>query len=68
MVYLDERGSLKRAGAALHLHPNAVAYRIRRIVATLGADLDDPEQRLSLQLACRAWALARGPATSRAAR
>jgi sugar diacid utilization regulator len=67
-VYLDERGSLKRSGAALHLHPNAVAYRIRRIVASLGADLDDPEQRLSLQLACRAWALAHPPATSRAAR
>ena len=70
-VYLDERGSLKRAGAGLHLHPNAVAYRIRRIVAALGADLDDPEQRLSLQLACRAWALAHGPAevaTGRAAR
>jgi len=67
-VYLDERGSLKRSGAALHLHPNAVAYRIRRIVASLGADLDDPEQRLSLQLACRAWALAHQPATGRAAR
>jgi hypothetical protein len=58
-VYLDERGSLKRAGQALHLHRNAVAYRIRRIAETLDADLDDADQRLALQLACRAWLLAR---------
>jgi DNA-binding PucR family transcriptional regulator len=57
-VYLDERGSLKRAGTSLHLHRNAVAYRIRRIAEVLDADLDDAEQRLALQLACRAWLLA----------
>lgn len=59
-VYLDERGSLKRAGTSLHLHRNAVAYRIRRIAEALDADLDDAEQRLALQLACRAWLLAHG--------
>ncbi|HWE09818.1 MAG TPA: helix-turn-helix domain-containing protein [Solirubrobacteraceae bacterium] len=41
-VYLDERGSLARAGTRLHLHPNAVAYRMRQIRSHLGADLDDP--------------------------
>ena len=54
-VYLDCWGSLSRSGAVLHLHPNAVAHRIKRIRALLPADLDDPDQRLALQIACRAW-------------
>ncbi len=53
-VYLDERGSLVAAGRRLHLHPNAVGYRMRRIREQLDIDLEDPEQRLALQLACRA--------------
>lgn len=53
-AYLDERGSLLRAGRSLHLHPNAVAYRMRQITARIGCDLDDADQRLALQLACRA--------------
>jgi hypothetical protein len=61
-VYLDERGSLQRSGERLHLHRNAVAYRMRRIREQLGdVDLDDPERRLELQLACRAWLLGRAP-------
>jgi len=55
-VYLDCWGSLARSGAALHLHPNAVAHRMKRIRALLPADLDDPDQRLALHIACRAWA------------
>jgi PucR-like helix-turn-helix protein len=54
-VYLDCWGSLARSGAVLHLHPNAVAHRMKRIRALLAADLDDPDQRLALQIACRAW-------------
>ena len=52
-VYLDCWGSLARSGAVLHLHPNAVAHRMKRIRAVLPADLDDPDQRLALQIACR---------------
>lgn len=59
-VYLDERGSLVRAGERLHLHKNAVSYRMKRIrVALEDVDLDDPDRRLELQLACRAWLLSR---------
>jgi len=54
-VYLDCWGSLARAGAVLHLHPNAVAHRMKRIRALVPVDLDDPGQRLALQIACRAW-------------
>ena len=53
-VYLDNWGSLARSGEALHLHPNAVAHRMKRIRALLPVDLDDPDQRLALQIACRA--------------
>jgi len=53
-AYLSEQGSLMRAGERLHLHRNAVAYRIRRIAALLEADLADPDDRFALELACRA--------------
>ena len=52
-VYLDCWGSLARSGQILHLHPNAVAHRMKRIRALLPADLDDTDQRLALQIACR---------------
>jgi sugar diacid utilization regulator len=66
-VYLDERGSLVAAGRRLHLHPNAVGYRMRRIREQLDLDLEDPEQRLALQLACRARVIDAGEAGDRAA-
>ena len=60
-VYLDCWGSLARSGQILHLHPNAVAHRMKRVRALLPADLDDPDQRLALQIACRARRPAPGP-------
>jgi len=53
-VYLDEQGSAVRAAQKLHLHRNAVTYRLRQISHLLEADLADCDQRLALQLACRA--------------
>lgn len=53
-AYLDQQGSIIRTAQVLHLHRNAVTYRLRRITDLLGVDLDDPDQRLALQLACRA--------------
>jgi sugar diacid utilization regulator len=53
-VYLDEQGSAVRAAQKLHLHRNAVTYRLRQITRLLQADLADSDQRLALQLACRA--------------
>jgi hypothetical protein len=55
--YLDTGGSLAETSKALHLHRNAVAYRMRRILDALDADLDDPDRRLALHLACRARSL-----------
>lgn len=57
LAYLGHRNSLVRAGQVLTLHPNAVNYRIRRIEQTLGLDLDDPDNRFALELACRVRSL-----------
>jgi sugar diacid utilization regulator len=56
-AYLDNQGSLSRAAKALHLHRNSVAYRIERIFELLEIDPEDPDERLLLQLACRARSL-----------
>jgi sugar diacid utilization regulator len=53
-AYLDERGSLQRAAARLNVHRNAVVYRMAQISEALPSDLNDPDQRFALQLACRA--------------
>ena len=53
-VYLDEQGSIIKTAQKLHLHRNAVANRLRNITELLDIDLEDPDQRLVLQLACRA--------------
>jgi hypothetical protein len=53
-AYLDEQGSIIKTAQRLHLHRNAVANRIRGITDLLDVDFDDPDQRLALQLACRA--------------
>ena len=53
-AYLDEQGSIIRTAQKLHLHRNAVANRLRGITELLEMDLGDPDQRLALQLACRA--------------
>ena len=57
-AYLDEQGSIVKTAQRLHLHRNAVANRLRGITELLEVDLDDPDQRLALQLACRARLLA----------
>jgi DNA-binding PucR family transcriptional regulator len=57
-VYLDHQGSLTRTAEVLNLHRNAVSYRINQIFALLDVDPDNPDDRLLLQLACRARELA----------
>ena len=56
-TYLESQGSNRRAASILHLHPNAVSYRINKIVGLLNVDIDDPDTRLLLQLACRLWTM-----------
>jgi hypothetical protein len=56
-AYLDNQGSLSKTAEDLHLHRNAVAYRVDRIFSALGIERSDPDTRLLLQLACRARSL-----------
>jgi sugar diacid utilization regulator len=56
-TYLDLQGSAARTAEALHLHRNAVRYRVQRAFEVLGIDEDDADQRLFLHLACRAQRL-----------
>lgn len=58
-AYLDMQSSPTAAAKLLHLHPNAVSYRVRQAVELLQRDLTDPDERIIVHLACRAWLLAR---------
>src|SRR5579872_37248 len=59
-TFLDLQGNLSRTARALHLHRNGLLYRIARIEKIGGCDLDDPSQRLALQIALLAQPLLRG--------
>jgi DNA-binding PucR family transcriptional regulator len=53
-VYLDSFGDVAAAAYSLHVHPNTVRYRIRRIEQLLATSLADPDVRLLLSLGLRA--------------
>jgi DNA-binding PucR family transcriptional regulator len=52
-VFFACNGNLSEAARRLHLHRNSLIYRLSRARELLGRDLDDPELRLSLQLAIK---------------
>lgn len=49
-TYLDSMGQLAPTAALLHVHPNTLAYRIRRICQIAMVELSEPLQRISLHL------------------
>jgi sugar diacid utilization regulator len=53
VAFLDAQGSNQRAARTLHLHPNAVAYRMAKVREIFTRELEDPDQRLALHVACR---------------
>jgi len=53
-AYLDHESAVAPTATALGLHRNTVATRIQRAQELLGVDMNDPEVRLALHLACRA--------------
>ena len=57
-VYFDSDGSVKLAGERLFAHPHTVSYRLKQIEKLTGWSLRDPEDKLRLQLALRAYRLA----------
>lgn len=52
-VYLDSFGDVGAAARVLHVHPNTVRYRVRRIEKLLSVSLSDPEVRLLFSLGLR---------------
>jgi sugar diacid utilization regulator len=52
-VYFANNGNALRAAHQLHLHRNSMLYRLRRVSELLGQDLEDPDVRLSLQVALK---------------
>jgi hypothetical protein len=54
-AYLNEFGALEATAAKLYVHRNSLRYRLTRIAELTGWDLNDPEHRFHLNLACRAW-------------
>lgn len=56
-AFLAGRLSIKACAEALFLHPNTVAYRLRRIQELTGLDPRDPRALLRMELAVRAHAL-----------
>ena len=52
-AYFACGGNLTRAKDELHVHVNTVAQRLDRIASLLGADWQQPDRALELQLALR---------------
>lgn len=52
--YLDAFGDATKAAASLHMHPNTLRYRLRRIVGATQLDLTCPRIRAILGLQLRA--------------
>ena len=52
-TYLDSESSATLTAASLGVHRNTVINRVERLRTLLTVDLDDPEERLAIQLACR---------------
>ncbi|HET7667881.1 MAG TPA: helix-turn-helix domain-containing protein [Mycobacterium sp.] len=53
-AYLDRFGDIAAVAQQLHVHPNTVRYRVRRIEKLLSTSLNDPDDRLVLALGLRA--------------
>ena len=53
-AYLDGFGDVAAVAQRLHVHPNTVRYRVRRIEKLVSTSLDDPDVRLVLALGLRA--------------
>jgi len=53
--YFTQRGNLSRTAEALYIHRNTLQYRMERIGEITGLDLDNPETRLAMQLALKAF-------------
>ncbi len=56
-AYFSHKGNLSQTAEAMFVHRNTLLYRMERIREISGLDLDNPETRLSIQIALRAHRL-----------
>jgi len=66
--YMSQRCNVSVTARTLHVHPNTVAYRLRRVEEMLGIDLGDPQALLHLQLALMVEAVLGDPGPGEPAR
>jgi purine catabolism regulator len=52
-AFFGNMGNVSQTAEALYLHRNSLLYRLERIGEITGLDLNDPDDRFSLQLALR---------------
>jgi DNA-binding PucR family transcriptional regulator len=52
-AYLDHRGNAPAMAEALHVHPQTVRYRLKKLRELFGTSLDDPDARFELETAVR---------------
>jgi sugar diacid utilization regulator len=52
-AFLEHNGNLQATARELNLHVNSVAYRVQRLEAISGLDLEDSEDRLLAQMALK---------------
>src|SRR5262249_35879536 len=52
-AYLDCFGDVPRAAERISVHPNTFRYRLRRLVELFDLDLDDPDERIVVELQLR---------------
>jgi hypothetical protein len=49
-AWLEQQGDPNRAARQLHVHPNTLRYRMRRLTEIVPVDLESPRTRLALQI------------------
>ncbi|AXX32747.1 regulatory protein [Actinosynnema pretiosum subsp. pretiosum] len=54
LAWLGTRGGVVEVAARLGVHPQTVRYRMHQVERLLGDRLDDPDERLALEMALRA--------------
>lgn len=52
-AYLDAFGDVSKAAARISVHPNTFRYRMRRLAELFELDLENPEERLVVELQLR---------------
>ena len=58
LAYIEQRGNAAGMARSLQIHPQTARYRIARLREIYGNDLDDPGERLALELSLKAEARA----------